>query len=145
MPFGQILGEAVFAGSCLISVNGATSYMNLYGRTPNMLPDVTVIDDSVDSGSIRHTQTLREISLQQTIEGTVAAKIQRALDSKTRISGQQYDFKVGDRVDYNRHQSNKDTSNWKGPAKIVDASEIDQNIVTIRHNREMAIECEYKM
>ena len=55
MPFEQILGEAVFAGNCLISVNGSTPYMNLYGRTPTMLPDVTVIDDSIDPGAIRHT------------------------------------------------------------------------------------------
>ena len=141
MPFEQILGEAVFAGNCLISVNGSTPYMNLYGRTPTMLPDVTVIDDSSDPGSIPHTQRLREISEQQTLEGTAAAKVQRALDSKTRVSAQQHDYKIGDLVDYNRRQSNKDTTSWRGPAKVVDASKTEQGIITIRHQREMPIEC----
>ena len=31
MPFPQILGEAVFAGNCLITVNGSTPYQNVYG------------------------------------------------------------------------------------------------------------------
>merc|ERR1712217_421771 len=62
MPFEQFLGDAVFAGNCLISINGSTPYMNLYGRTPTMLPDVTVIDDSIDPGSIRHTEAERNLT-----------------------------------------------------------------------------------
>ena len=57
--------------------------MNLYGRTPNMLPDLNIMDENIEPGTIRHANRLREISLQQTIEGTAAEKIKRALNSKT--------------------------------------------------------------
>ena len=125
----------------LITVNGTTPYMNVYGRTPNMLPDINVLGENLEPGTIRHTNRLREISLQQTIEGTAAEKIKRCLNSKTRVSAQQHDYKIGELVDYHRHQPNKDSSGWRGPAKVVDNTEIQRGIVIIRHQREMPIEC----
>eukprot|EP00974_Lingulodinium_polyedra_P003213 301730-Lingulodinium_polyedra.AAC.1 len=36
-PCKYRLAEATLAGQCLLTVNGSTPYMALYGRTPNML------------------------------------------------------------------------------------------------------------
>ena len=99
--------------------------MNLYGRTPNMLPDINIQDEDIENGTIRHANRLREISLQQTLEGTAAEKVKRALNSKTRIAGQQQDYKIGELLDYYRTPPNKDSSGWRGPAKVVDNTEID--------------------
>ena len=67
--------------------------MNLYGRTPNMLPDLNILDEDIEPGTIRHTNRFRDISLQQTIEGTAPEKVKRALHSKTRVAAQQSDYR----------------------------------------------------
>eukprot|EP00969_Alexandrium_andersonii_P113919 5035687-Alexandrium_andersonii.AAC.1 len=43
-------------------------------------------------------------------------------------------------VDFHRSGGSKDTSGWKGPAKIIDASNISRGSVTIRFQRDMPIE-----
>ena len=43
IPFPQRLSEAVFAGNALISINNAKPYQGLYGRVPNLLPDINAI------------------------------------------------------------------------------------------------------
>ena len=40
IPIQQVLSEAIFAGNALISVNDTTPYNALYGRVPNLLPDI---------------------------------------------------------------------------------------------------------
>ena len=42
IPFPQMLSEAVFAGNALISINSTTPYHALYGRVPNILPDLNL-------------------------------------------------------------------------------------------------------
>jgi len=79
----------------LITVNGSTPYTNVSGGTPNVLPDINVLDEDIEPGTIRHANRLREISLQQTIEGTAAEKVKRALNSKTRVTAEQHEYQIG--------------------------------------------------
>eukprot|EP00974_Lingulodinium_polyedra_P122505 11183094-Lingulodinium_polyedra.AAC.1 len=37
VPFKYRLAEATLAGNCLLTVNGSTPHVALYGRTPNVL------------------------------------------------------------------------------------------------------------
>eukprot|EP00974_Lingulodinium_polyedra_P125372 11194255-Lingulodinium_polyedra.AAC.1 len=70
VPFTCRLAEATFAGNCLLTVNGSTPYMALYGRTPNMLPSLSLsaaaADDSTGTlvGLARHVHRVRELALQ---------------------------------------------------------------------------------
>eukprot|EP00974_Lingulodinium_polyedra_P069878 6761527-Lingulodinium_polyedra.AAC.1 len=42
VPFKYRLAEATLACNCLLTVNGCTPYMALYGRVPNMLPSLSL-------------------------------------------------------------------------------------------------------
>eukprot|EP00974_Lingulodinium_polyedra_P007962 758409-Lingulodinium_polyedra.AAC.1 len=65
VPFKYRLAEASLAGNCLLTVNGSTPYMALYGRTPSMLPSLSLsaaaADDStgVLVGLARHVHSVR--------------------------------------------------------------------------------------
>ena len=49
-------------------------------------------------------------------------RIERTLKAKSRVPGQDRDYKNGDLVDVFRAPPNKDMDGWRGLAKIVDAS-----------------------
>eukprot|EP00969_Alexandrium_andersonii_P352148 15437035-Alexandrium_andersonii.AAC.1 len=74
------------------------------------------------------------------VEGTAQARIKRAMRTKTQVPGQAHDYKLGELVDFYRAGGSKDTSGWKGPAKIIDASNISRGSVTIRFQRDLPIE-----
>ena len=108
IPFPQVLGEVTFSGNALLTVNKSTPYNALYGRVPNILPD---IDDFMPSdatpGSIRHSALLREPCVQRMVEGTAQDRIQRALGIRTIPSAQEL-YKEGDLVDFYRPPTTKD-------------------------------------
>ena len=109
-PFPQRLSESVFAGNALISINHATPYQGLYGRVPNLLPDINAAAlDGTGSlpGTIRHSHRLREIAVQSIVEGTSRARIQRALRTPT-LPAAQLTLHPGDTVDFYREPTQKD-------------------------------------
>ena len=133
IPISQLLSEAVFAGNALISVNDTTPYNALYGRVPNLLPDINMapVDHSgTQPGTIRHSHRLREIALTRFIEGTAKARIQRALNTRTLPAAQQT-FHEGDAVDFFRPPTNKDLPGWSGPARITDMSAVNRGTLKI--------------
>ena len=140
VPFKYRLSEAAFAGNALVSVNQSTPYNAVYGRVPKMLSDIEQVPDSGtrDSeslpypGLLRHSHRLREIALQQMIEGTARARLGRALNTKTLPAGQIEGYKVGEEVDFYRPPSTKDISGWMGPATVVDVSELSRGHISIR-------------
>ena len=67
----------------------------------------------------RDLQRIRVVSLQTQIEATAIAKIKRALDSRTSVSGQQLDYGPGELVDHYTEPSQKDISGWRGPATVI--------------------------
>ena len=60
------------------------------------------------------------MSLQKQIEATAIAKIKRALDSKTSVSGQQLDYAPGELVDHYTEPNQKDISGWRGPSTVIE-------------------------
>ena len=108
-----------------------------------MLPDIEQAPDggTRDSdalpypGLLRHSHRLREIALQQMIEGTARARLGRALNTKTLPAGQIEGYKVGEEVDFYRPPSTKDVSGWMGPATVVDVSELSRGHISIRFQR----------
>ena len=81
----------IFCGNALLSVNGSTPYNAVYGRVPQMLPDMNTPIDDAAPGTMRHVHRTREISVQAMVEGTAQASVKIALSTKTRPAGQSHD------------------------------------------------------
>eukprot|EP00974_Lingulodinium_polyedra_P104944 10159840-Lingulodinium_polyedra.AAC.1 len=68
--------------------------MALCGRTPNMLPSLSLsaaaVDDSTGTlvGPTRHVHRVRELALQSMIEGVARSRIKRALDTRRQAPGE---------------------------------------------------------
>ena len=105
-----------------------------------MLLDANLPIDDAAPGTVRHVQRMRDIIIQAMVEGTAQARVRRALGTKTRSAGQGYDYKIGDLVDFHRAPSAKYVSGWKGPAKIIDNTNLTRGTLTIRYQRDLPIE-----
>ena len=80
----QLLAEAVFAGSALITYNSASPYNARFGQQPAMLPDIHALPDRGTTG--RNAQRIREVALQR-IESTATERINRAMRTNTTAPG----------------------------------------------------------
>ena len=137
MNMEDVLAEAVAAKNSLLVINGVTPYTAVFGRTPNLLgefekPSVSMIADSVGGEASKHASRLREISVQQMVEGTARERIQRAQKTQTRVTAEQLELVVGDLVDIYRTPRQKDNVGWRGPAKVVSISSQDQGIISVQ-------------
>ena len=54
------------------------------------------------------------------VQETAVQRIERALDSKTRVAGEQLALEQGDLVHFWRKPATKDESGWRGPARIIE-------------------------
>ena len=54
------------------------------------------------------------------VQETAQQRIERALESKTRVAGEQLALKQGDLVDFWRKPATKDESGWRGPAPFIE-------------------------
>ena len=71
MPFKVILNEAVFAGNALLTNDGVSPYVAVYGRTPPMVPEINAPidpDKGAEPGLTRNVHRIREIAIQMLIE-----------------------------------------------------------------------------
>ena len=93
VPMSVIIGEALLANNSLTTVAGQTPYRALYGRDPIGLAEFeptseTQLDDM--SGGIpgisRHHHRVREVAIAAMIQETAQLRLERALNSKTRIA-----------------------------------------------------------
>ena len=139
IPFKHRLSEATFCLNALLTVNGSSPYNGLYGRVPNILPDINCPDaeheeDVPKPGLLRHTNRLREISVQTIVDGTARARLGRALKTRTLPTGERENYQVGEEVDIYRSPGTKDVSGWHGPATIVDLTNIPRGIISVRSN-----------
>ena len=88
-------------------VGGVTPYQVVMGRQPACLPPITD-DPGIE---LRKEARTREIALQAMISATSAARVQRALNSQTTLTGTER-FAPGDLVELYRTPPNKDTPGW---------------------------------
>ena len=113
MPFKAMLNEAVFAGNALLTNDGVSPYIAVYGRTPPMVPEITAptdADNGSEPGLTRNVQRIREIAIQKLIEATSRDRLNRALRTHTQTAGEEDKYSVGDDVDYYRPPGQKDIS-----------------------------------
>ena len=139
MSLEDRLAESVFAKNARIVVHGSTPNQALIGRTPQLLrefenPGVSMVADDLGGreGHSRHSVRLREVALQQMIEGTAQDRLKRASQSQARVSGEAPLLKPGDHVDIFRQPSQKDQSGWRGPAEIINVNNIEDGLVEVR-------------
>jgi hypothetical protein len=137
VPFKMRLAEATFAGNALISVNKATPYQAVLGRTPALLPQLSLTDAAQDDGNaqvdlVRYAHRVREVALQSLIEGTAKSRILRALQTRTQRPGEALELVVGQEIEFYRPPGSKDASGWKGPATVTDLSQMQHGTIGIR-------------
>ena len=129
IPFEYRLAEAVFAGNALATVSNTTPDNAVYGRVPSLLPNMNQTNGNGEHsdpesmplpGVHRNSHRLREIAIQQMIEGTARARLGRTRRTKTLAPGEAANYQINEEVDYYRPPTNKDTPGWTGPARIVD-------------------------
>ena len=142
IPFEYRLAEAVFAGNALVTVNNTTPYNAVYGRVPSLLPNMNQTNGNGEltdpesmplPGVLRNSHRLREIAIQQMIEGTARARLGRALRTKSLAPGEAENYQINEEVDYYRPPTNKDTPGWTGPARITDLTQIQRGTIGINH------------
>lgn len=130
----QILSESIFAHNALVTVHGNTPYVGLLGRTPNLLvefeePTVSQVSDQTGAASSRHIHRVREIVLQQMIEGTARERLKRAAATQARPSAEMHELAPGDRIDIYRTPKTKDLTAWRGPATVVNVNNLSSGYV----------------
>ena len=142
VPFSRIAAESTYALNALSSVNGMSPYAAVLGRIPALLPsDDAVMDDNVSGENSRHMFRVREIAVQAIAEGTAQERMKRALHTKTQPAGVEFEFKIGQNVDYFRPPAHKDASGWRGPGTIVDLSRLEHGRVGVRTSTDQVITC----
>eukprot|EP00959_Pyramimonas_sp_CCMP1952_P313867 6570563-Pyramimonas_sp.AAC.1 len=86
-----------------------------------MLPDLPVLDHEqpTETSDRSREQTIRRACIEAIAQATAVAKTNRALHTKTPITGQHY-YEEGDLVDYPRPTTTKDDwGGWNGPFPLV--------------------------
>ena len=133
-----ILDECILAKNVMLCVHGVSPYKAVFGRVPNMLSEFepisdTALDDDNDGiqGISRNVNRLREAALHSIVRGTAQDRIDRAMNSRTRVAGELLELQLGDSVDFHRDPPNKDMSGWSGPARVVDLSRLSEGTIGI--------------
>lgn len=130
----EIIGECFFSHNALVVVHGQTPYTALLGRTPHLLaefenPSVSQVADGLGGTHARHLHRVREICLQQMVEGTAQERIRRAAATQTRPAGELLDLRPGDQIDLWRAPKTKDLTAWRGPATVLSTANIEHGFV----------------
>jgi len=138
MTAEQILAEATFVTNAMLTINNCTPYNAVYGRVPNILPDIDRPDAINEGalnhpGSIRNVHRLREIAVQAMVEETAKVRAGRALNARSQPTVAPGTYKIGDQVDFYRKGGSKDVTGWTGPATVLDPYHMDRGTITIRH------------
>ena len=130
LSFGTLLASCVVAGNAMTHVGGVTPYQVVMGRQPSCLPPITD-DPGIE---LRKEARTREIALQAMISATSAARVQRALNSQTSLTGTER-FSPGDLVELYRTPPNKDTTGWSGPCEVVECKGLDGVVILKIHGQ----------
>ena len=132
VPMEVIVAECILAKNVLTTVAGHTPYRALYGREPPGLAEFepqseTALDDRSGgvAGFSRNHHRVREMALAAMVQESAQMRLERALNSKTRLAVEQLELQPGDLVDFWRKPATKDESGWRGPARVVELGDKD--------------------
>eukprot|EP00959_Pyramimonas_sp_CCMP1952_P255376 5333958-Pyramimonas_sp.AAC.1 len=120
LVFTRLLHEALFAASAFTFYSEMSPYKALLGRQAGMLPDWPVLDHEQPTETSDHSreQTIRRVCIEAITQATVVAETNRALRTKTTITGQHY-CDDGDLVDHHRPTTARDDwGGWNGPFPV---------------------------
>ena len=132
----HLLTCAVTAKNALFYVAGVSLTQAVFSRQSGTLPDIeraaTQLDDThgAPDGLSRGRHRLRELAAQSMIEETAKHRIALALKSKTRVTAQALELKVGDEVEFYRIPAQKDMQGWRGPAEVLKVE--DDGVIHIK-------------
>ena len=130
VPFSAVLAESVFAKNALLRINNFTPYEAVLGRTPPLYD--LIAPEFGEEVAARDADRLRGKALSAILQATAESKTQRAMKSKSRLSGELLELSPGDQVEFFRSPSTKDLSGWAGPATVVDLLQLDQGQIGVR-------------
>ena len=133
----DIIAETIYAKNAMLVVHGQTPYQALLGRTPNVLkefeaPTCSMASDQTGGENSRHATRLRELAIQQMVEGTARERIKRAEATQSRPSGEMLDLQPGDLVDIHRTPKTKDSIGWRGPATVLSTLNVPNGFVDVQ-------------
>eukprot|EP00959_Pyramimonas_sp_CCMP1952_P337625 7070249-Pyramimonas_sp.AAC.1 len=121
LVFTRLLHEALFAASAFNFYSEVSPCSALFGRQLAMLPDLLILDHERPTETSDHSreQMVRKVCIEAITLATAVAKTNRALRTKTAITGQRY-YDEGDLVDYHCLTTTKDDwGGWNGPFPVV--------------------------
>ena len=87
VPFTRVLAEATCVGNAMLTIGGASPYTAVLGRTPALLPDMQCTQDE-GSTVARCSHSMREIAIHSITEATARERVNRALRTVTKPSGE---------------------------------------------------------
>eukprot|EP00959_Pyramimonas_sp_CCMP1952_P051106 1067978-Pyramimonas_sp.AAC.1 len=119
LVFARLLHEALFAASAFTFYSEVSPYNALFERQPAMLPDLPAWTTSSRRKHRIILVSRRYAGYVAITQATALAKNNRALRTKTTITGQHH-YDEGDLVDYHRLTTAKDDwGGWNGPFPVV--------------------------
>ena len=97
----------MFVKNAMLTVGNATPYQAVFGRHPVMVQGFKPVSEtSLDELSVGvagfswHHLRIREIALENMIQHSSRTRVERVMNSKTRLALGQLDLKQGDLVDF---------------------------------------------
>eukprot|EP00435_Cladocopium_sp_Y103_P057491 s245_g19.t2 len=142
VPLSRVLAEATYAGNALTSIRGVSPYTAVLGRVPPLLPDaLSITDDTEAHATAQHTHRLREIAVQCIAEASAQDRLKRASHTTTKPAAEEYEYKLGEQVEYFRPPLSKDATGWRGPATICDLSRLEHGRIGIRTRSDNVLTC----
>ena len=142
VPMRRLLCESTFALNSLTSVNGCSPYSAVLGRVPSLLPsDDALMSDNTSDMASKHTYRLRELCVQSIAEGSAKERMRRAMHTPSRPAAEEFEFRLGDSVDYWREPAHKDASGWRGPAVVADLTRLSHGRIGVRTSTDQVLTC----
>eukprot|EP00959_Pyramimonas_sp_CCMP1952_P128956 2696848-Pyramimonas_sp.AAC.1 len=143
LVFTRLLHEALFAASAFTFYDEVSPNNALFGRQPAMLPDLPVLyrEQLTETSDHSRGQTIRRVSIEAITQSTAAATTNRALRTKTMITGQHY-YDEGNLVDYHRPATTADHwGGWNGPFPAVKHDPERGQVIIRVGNRDVEVQC----
>ena len=92
LSFRSIMSECFYMGNALTFIGGSSPYQAVYGRTPAMLPDLTLTQEDPTGAQ---QQRVRTIAINNMIQASAVARVGRSLNSKTHHGGRHSRERLG--------------------------------------------------
>ena len=141
----DVVSEIFYSKNAMLQIRGKSPYQAVIGRTPPCLTEfeqqgISAVDDHLGGVHSKHVTRLRELALQSIVAATAQDRVQRALTTQTRVSGEVMDYRTGESVDIFRQPASKEQSGWRGPCEIVSVANVSDGYIEVKyHGRALSV------